>query len=84
MLTPLPGRVLAGRRGKIVAFPLAAQRPLVTKLAARMAATTPARADKILNAEIQRRVDALYRQGLRASAVEREMRAFESAIRTEL
>jgi hypothetical protein len=54
------------------------------KLAARMAAQLPARAEKMLNAELQCRIDALHRQGLSDSAVERQVRAFEATIRAEL
>jgi membrane carboxypeptidase/penicillin-binding protein PbpC len=71
-------------RAKLIPFPLAHQRPLVAKLAARMAAQIPARAEKTLNAELQRRIDALHRQGLSDSTVERQVKAFEAAIRAEL
>jgi hypothetical protein len=33
---------------------------------------------------LQRRIDALHRQGLSDQAVEREVRALESAVRSEL
>jgi hypothetical protein len=71
-------------RAKLIPFPLAQQRPLVVKLAACMAAKVPARAEKMLNTELQRRIDALHRQGLSDSAVERQVKAFEAAIRAEL
>jgi membrane carboxypeptidase/penicillin-binding protein PbpC len=71
-------------RAKLIPFPLAHQRPLVAKLAARMAAQIPARAEKTLNAELQRRIDALHRQGLSDSTVERQVKAFEAAIRADL
>jgi hypothetical protein len=54
------------------------------KLAPRMAAQLPARAEKMLNAALQHRIDALYRQGLSDSALEPQVRAFEAAIRAEL
>jgi len=72
------------RRAKIIRFPLARQRPLVTKLANRMAGQVRGRAEKTLRAEMQRRVDALHRQGLSDQAVEREVHALESAIRAQL
>ena len=72
------------RPGRIIPFPLAQQRPLVVKLAACMAAKMPARAEQMLNTELQRRIDALHRQGLSDSTVERQVKAFEAAIRAEL
>jgi uncharacterized protein DUF6074 len=53
-------------------------------LAARMAAEPAARAEKILRIELQRRIDALHRQGLSDAAVESQVRALEAAIRAEL
>jgi hypothetical protein len=38
----------------------------------------------MLNAELQRRIDALHRQGLSDSTVERQVKAFEAAIRADL
>jgi hypothetical protein len=84
MKAPLPHHRGRRHRAKIVPFPLAHQRPLVLKLAARMAAQIPARAEKTLNAELQRRIDALHRQGMSDSAVERQIKALEAAIRAEL
>jgi hypothetical protein len=49
-----------------------------------MAAEVPARADKLLRAEVLRRINALHRHGLSDFIVERQVRAFESAIRVEL
>jgi Family of unknown function (DUF6074) len=72
------------RRANILRFPLARQRPLVMKLAKRMAGQVPGRAEKTLRAELQRRVDALHRQGLSDRAVEREVHALESAVRAQL
>jgi Family of unknown function (DUF6074) len=72
------------RRANIVRFPLARQRPLVMKLAKRMAVQVSGRAEKTLRAELQRRVDALHRQGLSDQAVEREVHALESAVRAQL
>ena len=84
MKVPAPHQMGQRRRAKIIPFPLAAQRPLVTNLAAELAAQLPARAEKTLRAELQRRIDALHRQGLHDAVVERDVRAFESAIRAEL
>jgi uncharacterized protein DUF6074 len=84
MKAPLPHHRGRRHRAKIVPFPFAHQRPLVLKLAARMAAQIPARAEKTLNAELQRRIDALHRQGMSDSAVERQIKALEAAIRAEL
>src|SRR5262245_37775138 len=73
------------RRAKVIPFPLASQHPLVVKIAAQMAAELlPARAEKLLKAKSLRRIDALHRQGLSDRAVERQIRAFESAGRAEL
>jgi Family of unknown function (DUF6074) len=83
-ITPLPNRSTDRKRAKIVPFPLARQRPLVVKLADRMAAELPARAEKVLRTELHRRIDALHRRGFSDAAVEREVRALESAIRAEL
>jgi hypothetical protein len=49
-----------------------------------MAAEPPTRAKKILRAEPQCRIDTLHRQGLSDFAVERQVRALETAIRPEL
>jgi hypothetical protein len=84
MSTPLPNYRGRRHRAEIVPFPLAHQRPLVVKLAAQMAAELPARAEKLLRAELLRRIDALHRHGLFDSIVERQVRAFEAAIRAEL
>jgi len=72
------------RRANIIRFPLARQRPLVMKLAKRMAGQVPGRAEKTLRVELQRRVDTLHRQGLSDQAVEREVHALESAVRVQL
>jgi hypothetical protein len=84
MKAPLPHHRGRRHRAKIVPFPLAQQRPLVVKLAAQMAAQIPARAEKTLNTELERRIDALHRQGLSDWAVERQIKALEAAIRAEL
>src|SRR2546421_8723439 len=81
---PLPSRRGRRHRAKLIPFPLAHQRPLVMKFAARMAAQVPARAEKMLSAELQRRIDALHRQGLPDFTVECQVKAFEAAIRAEL
>ena len=84
MSAPLPHHRDRRHRAKLIPFPLAHQRPLVMKFAARMAAQIPARAEKMLSAELQRRIDALHHQGLPDSADERQVKAFEAAIRAEL
>jgi hypothetical protein len=84
MSAPRPNHRGRQHRAKVVPFPLAHQRHLVVKLAARMAAEPPTPAEKLLRAELLRRIDALHRQGLSDSAVERDVRAFEAAIRAEL
>jgi hypothetical protein len=84
MTIPAPHAARSRKRAKIIRFPLARQWPLVSKLARQMAGQMPARAEKTLRAELQRRIDALHRQGLSDQAVEREVRALESAVRSEL
>jgi hypothetical protein len=84
MKASLPHQHGRRRRARVIPFPLALQRPLVLKLATNMAARVPWRAEKLLNAELERLIDALHRQGVSDSAVEREVKAFESAIRAEL
>jgi hypothetical protein len=84
MTIPAPQIARSRRRARIIRFPLARQRPLVAKLARQMAVQVPARAEKTLRAELQRRIDALHRQGLSDQAVEREIRALELAVRAEL
>ena len=84
MKAPLAHHRGRRHRAKLIPFPLAQQRPFVVKLAARMAAQVPARAEKTLNAELQRRIDALHRQGLSDSIVERQVKAFEAAIHAQL
>lgn len=71
-------------RAKLIPFPLAHQRPLVVNLAERMAARSPWRAEKMLDAELERLIDALHRQGVSDASVERQIKAFEAAICTEL
>jgi hypothetical protein len=80
----LPSRIFCGHRGNVVPFPLAKQIPLIKRIALRLAAQLPARAEKNLHAELERRTDALHRQGLPDRQVEREVHAFETAIRAEL
>ena len=75
MTIPAPHAARSRKRAKIIRFPLARQWPLVSKLARQMAGQMPARAEKTLRAELQRRIDALHRQGLSDQAVEREVRA---------
>jgi hypothetical protein len=84
MSIPAPHAARSRKRARIIRFPLARQWPLVSKLARQMAAQMPARAEKTLRSETQRRIDALHRQGLSDQAVEREVRALESAVRSEL
>jgi hypothetical protein len=84
MKAPVPYHHGRRHRARIIPFPLAQQRPLVVKLAAEMASRRPWRAEKMLNAEMERRIDALHRQGVSDSAVERQVKAFEAAIRAEL
>jgi hypothetical protein len=72
------------KRATTIRFPLSRQRPLVIKLAQRMAAQQPARVEKTLRLELDRRIDALHRQGLSDRAVQVEISALESAIRAEL
>ena len=84
MTIPAPHAARSRKRARIIRFPLARQWPLVSKLARQMAGQMPARAEKTLRAELQRRIDALHRQGLSDQAVEREVRALESAVRSEL
>jgi Family of unknown function (DUF6074) len=84
MNMPTPHAVRRSKRAQIIRFPLARQRSLVMKLAQRVAAQVPARAEKTLRLELDRLIDALHRQGLSDRAVEVEICAFESAIRAEL
>jgi len=84
MKSPLAHHRGRRHRAKVVPFPLTQQHALVVKLAARLSAQLPGRAEKILNAELQRQVDALHRQGVSDSVVERQVKAFEAAIRAEL
>ena len=84
MSNPAPHAGPLRKRAKIIRFPLARQRPLVAKLAKQMAGQVPARAEKTLRTELQRRIDALHRQGVSDQAVEREVRALESAVRSDL
>ena len=84
MTIPAPHAARSRKRAKIIRFPLARQWPLVSKLARQMAGQMPARAEKTLRAELQRRIDALHRQGLSDQAVEREVRALEAAVRSDL
>lgn len=84
MKSPLPHHHGRRRRARVIPFPLALQRPHVVKLATQMAARAPWRAEKMLNAELERRIDALHRQGVSDSVVECQVKAFEAAIRAEL
>jgi Family of unknown function (DUF6074) len=84
MKAPLPHHRGRRHRAKVIPFPLAQQRSLVVKLATEMAARPPWRAEKMLNAELERRIDALHRQGVSDAAVKRQVTAFEAAIRAEL
>jgi hypothetical protein len=81
---PAPRAVKSRKPARIIRFPLSRQRPLVMKLAQRMAVQGPARAEKTLRLEMDRRIDALHRQGLSDRTVELEICALESAIRAEL
>ena len=71
-------------RSKIIHFPLARRRGLISKIAARMAAVPMKHAEKQLWLALQRQIDALHRKGVPDSVVVKQVRALESEIRAEL
>ncbi len=72
------------KRGKVVVFPFAYRRGLILRLAEQMAARGPAAAEKYLQQQLQRQISTLHRRQVPDRAVEREIRALESAVRAEL
>jgi Family of unknown function (DUF6074) len=80
MTIPASDRSQRRNRANIIPFPLARQRPIIESLAKRMAGQLPAR-EKILHAELQRRIAALHRRGISDLVVEREVRALEATVR---
>jgi hypothetical protein len=78
------GRGGRAKSGKIIHFPLAHRRDLISKITARMAAAPMRHAEKQLRMALQRQVDGLHRKGVPDSVVETQVRALESEIRAEL
>ena len=72
------------KRDQIVLFPLARRESVVTRLAAQMATRQPYAAEKYLQQQLRRQIDALHRRQVSDGIVEREVRALESAVRSEL
>jgi hypothetical protein len=69
---------------KIVVFPFAHRRGLILRLAEQMVARAPSAAEKHLQQQLRRQIEALHRKHVPDRMVEREIRALESAVRTEL
>jgi Family of unknown function (DUF6074) len=69
---------------KIVPFPIARRRGLVTKLAAQMLARPADAAETHLSQQLHRQRQVLARKGIADPLIARELRALEAAVRTEL
>jgi hypothetical protein len=72
------------KRGRIVAFPFACRLGLILRLAEQMAARRPVAAEKYLQQQLRRQIEALHRRQVPDQIVEREIRALESAVRAAL
>jgi hypothetical protein len=72
------------KREKVVAFPFARRHGVILRLAEQMAARGPAVAENYLQQQLRRQIQALHRRQVPDLTVEREIRALESAVRTEL
>jgi Family of unknown function (DUF6074) len=72
------------KREKIIAFPFARRRGVVRRLAQQMAMREPVAAEKYLQQQLQRQINALHRRQVSDCAVEQEIRALKAAVRTEL
>src|ERR1700738_4536986 len=84
MTNPAPHAARSRKRARIIRFPVARQCPFFSKRTRKMAPQMRPGAERTLRTELQRRIDALHRQGVSDQAVEREVRALESAVRSDL
>jgi hypothetical protein len=72
------------RSATILAFPIARRGDQVRALASQMAKRPAAQAQKHLAYQLRRRRDVLLRKQLPVAVVQRELRAFEGAVRRAL
>ena len=72
------------KRPQVLPFPLARRRAFVSKHAARMAELPPRHAEAHLNQQLRVQAETLRRRNIAESAIAREIRSLESAIRAEL
>jgi hypothetical protein len=68
----------------VVPFPQVRRRRFIFKTAMRLAAVSPRTAEKLLATTLQQQAATMARKGVDADLVERERRALEVAIRSEL
>jgi hypothetical protein len=69
---------------RVIPFPLVFRRKLVAKTAARIATAAPATGEKLLAQALQVQGDTMLRRGIPPDVVERQLRAFQSAVRAEV
>jgi hypothetical protein len=74
----------AARNARLLAFPLARRRDLVTKLAGQMLARSPTEAERHLLFELERHRRILARRQLSTDVIEAQLRSLEGAVRAEL
>lgn len=68
----------------VVPFPRTRHRPFVQRHARRMAEYPPSTAEKHLAAQLNIQRDTMLKRGIATAIIDRELRALETAIRTEL
>jgi hypothetical protein len=80
----LPAAKLAAPRAKMIPFPLRQRRPFVEKLAEQVASREADAGEAHLLQQLARQREVLRRKGVSEVAIERELRALATAVRTEL
>lgn len=68
----------------VVPFPAVRRRRFIAKTAARLAAQSPAAAEKTLAATLRRQIASMSRKNIAPDLIKRECRALENAIRAAL
>jgi hypothetical protein len=69
---------------ELIPFPLTRRRVFIRRNAERIASAARNTAEKLLAHAIQQQVDVMTRRGIEPSAIAREIRWFEQAIRAEV
>jgi hypothetical protein len=84
MIARMERHALPHLSAKIVPYPLARRRDLVAKIAAQVLARSPTLGEEHLQRQLRRQDRYLSSKGAAETAIKRELRALEAAVRTEL